>query len=824
MYQWAKTRASMQSGTAGMRIHRLAAATAVAVGAVVLMAAPAQGATCASAPPTVTIALSTAGETATIGTNGSAITLNNVACAGGATTANTDTINVTGTTGNETAVFDLTNGPLGPGATVEAGTSEIEINVNLGLSSGDRITVTGSSSSESFNLGDSGINLNGDDDADILYGTSTELFTVNAGGGGDFISAQGGAGSGSALTVPATLNGDTGDDTLAPGQGNDTIGGGLGTADLVAATAAPAGVTINLATTSAQNTGGLGSITMTGVENAAGSAFNDVLTGDGASNSLTGAGGDDRVNGAAGDDALEGGPGIDTADYSTASAALNVSLAVATPQDTGGFGVDTLDGLENLTGGTGADTLAGDGATNVLHGGSGNDVLEGRGGDDAIDGDAGTDTASALNAPGAVTIDIRAMTLSGAAGSDTLSDVESGLGSAFDDMLVGDDSANTLNGDLGFDTVDYSQSHTGVSVNLGSESASGGGGSDTVLQAEAAIGTPYDDTLTGGTLANSLRGEGGADTLVGAAGNDSLDGGPGADTASYSAQTLTVNIDLAAGTASGGAGDDTLAAIENLIGGASDDVLNGDGGRNEIDGGSGLDSVTGRGGDDSLDGGSGIDTVDFSDSGSAVDVDLAHQRSSGEGEDTLAGFENIHGSAYRDTLSGDTSANVIDGGEGRDVLISDAGNDSLEGGDGTDTVDYSGYSPVTLDRGVSVNLARGRSSGDGSDRLEGVENAIGSSADDLITGSSEANRVSAGPGADSVEGGTGNDKINGGSGEDRLVLGPGADRGLGGGGRDRLQARDGDRDRVDGGGGIDSARVDARDSARDRIRAVERVV
>jgi Ca2+-binding RTX toxin-like protein len=50
-----------------------------------------------------------------------------------------------------------------------------------------------------------------------------------------------------------------------------------------------------------------------------------------------------------------------------------------------------------------------------------------------------------------------------------------------------------------------------------------------------------------------------------------------------------------------------------------------------------------------------------------------------------------------------------------------------------------------------------------------------------------------------------------------LTGGKGRDRLLGGSGSDRLLARDGVRDRVDGGPGRDTARVDAR---RDQVKSV----
>jgi hypothetical protein len=74
-------------------------------------------------------------------------------------------------------------------------------------------------------------------------------------------------------------------------------------------------------------------------------------------------------------------------------------------------------------------------------------------------------------------------------------------------------------------------------------------------------------------------------------------------------------------------------------------------------------------------------------------------------------------------------------------------------------------------------------------------------------------------GRDTVDGKGGQDVIIGGPGNDLIVGGSGLDALYGNAGRDRLLSRDGKSDRVVGGAGQDSARVDRR---RDRVRGVER--
>ena len=110
------------------------------------------------------------------------------------------------------------------------------------------------------------------------------------------------------------IDGGAGDDTIDGGAGNDTLIGGAGidTASYASATSA---VTVSLATTSSQNTGGAGSDILSGFENLTGSNFADKLTGSSAANVIDGGAGADRITGAGGADVLFGGLGDDTFSY-----------------------------------------------------------------------------------------------------------------------------------------------------------------------------------------------------------------------------------------------------------------------------------------------------------------------------------------------------------------------------------------------------------------------------------------------------------------------------------------------------------------------------
>src|SRR5262249_58314151 len=127
---------------------------------------------------------------------------------------------------------------------------------------------------------------------------------------------------------------------------------------------------------------------------------------------------------------------------------------------------------------------------------------------------------------------------------------------------------DSLAGGSGKDRVDYSGS-TAVTVNLSLATAqvSGGdAGGDRLSGIEHAIGSAFDDKLTGTTAVNQLDGSAGNDTLIGGAGADTLIGGTGLDTADYAASTAAVIVDLTdgGGQTGGDAQGDIVITIENV--------------------------------------------------------------------------------------------------------------------------------------------------------------------------------------------------------------------------------------------------------------------
>ena len=261
------------------------------------------------------------------------------------------------------------------------------------------------------------------------------------------------------------------------------------------------------------------------------------------------------------------------------------------------------------------------------------------------------------------------------------------------------------------------------------------------------------------------------------------------------------------------------SGADSLVGTTSNDTIYGGGGNDRLSGGPGSDTLFG---------GSGTDTADYGTSSAGVSVSLATGSGTGGDAqgDTLVSIENLAGSGFGDTLTGNSNRNLLDGGGGDDTLFGgqdddtlwggagndtlfggddddtlrggsgddqlfggtdddtlwgEDGNDTLSGGPGRDTlyggagIDTADYSASTV--AVSVNLASGSGSGGdaASDRLFEIENLIGSALSDTLTGDAGDNYLWGGAGNDTLFGGDGDDTLAGGAGADSLNGGRGMD-------------------------------------------------
>jgi Ca2+-binding RTX toxin-like protein len=134
-------------------------------------------------------------------------------------------------------------------------------------------------------------------------------------------------------------------------------------------------------------------------------------------------------------------------------------------------------------------------------------------------------------------------------------------------------------------------------------------------QGQTILGTSADDTLSGGAGNDSIKGGDGNDSLIAGLGNDFLNGSTGFDTVDYSYTTANLNITLDSSgwaTVNVAVDDvDTLAAIENLTGGAGNDTFIGNSLANVLKGNGGDDILNGGKGKDVLSGGQGADKFVF---------------------------------------------------------------------------------------------------------------------------------------------------------------------------------------------------------------------
>jgi len=229
--------------------------------------------------------------------------------------------------------------------------------------------------------------INGGDGNDILSGGSGND-SIDGGLGRDILSGA---------TGNDTLNGNDGNDTFLEGSstglGNDLLIGGLGVDTLsYAGRTADITMTLDNTTVGGDLVGGEADIAGLDIENLTGGDGTDVLTGNALNNILMGG---------LGDDSLTGGGGKDTASYADHTGAVTATLAGSTPGGGTGTEADTFLNIKNLTGGSGIDTLTGDGLANELVGGLGNDILDGGLGDDILEGGApGNTEANTLTCGG----------------------------------------------------------------------------------------------------------------------------------------------------------------------------------------------------------------------------------------------------------------------------------------------------------------------------------------------------------------------------------------------------------------------------------------
>lgn len=672
------------------------------------------------------------------------------------------------------------------------------------------------------------------------------------------------------------LVGDTGNNSLSGGSGNDTLLGQAG-GDTLDGGEGDDSIEGNAGDDYIYGQAGRDSVDGgDGIDRIWGGSGNDILSGGTGATSgndyLYGEDGNDTIYGYAGTDSIEGGDGDDYIEGGSENDSIDGGIGNDTlyGQDNndyvyGGSGDDIIGGGNNddrlygeegndtITGDAGADTLSGGQGTNRLDGGADNDSFIMSSGVDSIIGGTGTDTLDYSTSTAGIIVNLTTgVGANGDADGDTYTTVEYVAASNYGDTVTGDAAGNAITGNAGDDTL------------------VGGGGGDTFYYSTTNIANALGNDLVDGGTSNDLYDaylRTSAITLY-LDGSKDINGNLIADSTDNGVTLTSGYVGFAKTTYNTVLAIDQMVNIENARGGTNNDLIVGSDVNNTLYGYTGSDTLYGFGGNDTfygdngytdaaidtvyggdgndviyvysgndvLDGGNGIDTVSAgAGSGNSFNVNLATGTATyGVYTHTLSNIENVSGTQYADTITGNGSDNTIWGG---------LGNDSIAGGAGNDLIDFSGYSTnsaAATSSGVTLYLAAADLNFDGSndaatlnqsqvsyipsapagapttiflETLSGFENISGTGFNDKIAGDGNANSLYGIGGNDIIRSGGGNDYLSGGDGSDTLYGDAGADTLYGGNGDDILYANaNGDGslyDRLYGEAGNDTLYVDS---------------
>uniref|UniRef100_UPI0040472DEE hypothetical protein n=1 Tax=Aliarcobacter sp. TaxID=2321116 RepID=UPI0040472DEE len=604
-----------------------------------------------------------------------------------------------------------------------------------------------------------------------------------------------------------------GDDTIIATDGGDTIDGGGNTVagDWLSFKAIGSGITATMA--NGTIAGGLGTTTITDIENLFGSAYIDVMTGDSNDNSINGylendtlfgGAGNDFLLGGEGNDILRGETGIDRYDggegedlidfyYTTSAVEVNLSTTgvindgygneetqVTSIENIGG----TLDYNDILTGDNnnnkiygygGADTLSGLGGVDTLYGGEGNDkLITGAGAGDVAFGGNGTDTFTG-NLDGDILIGGTSLTV-----DDTLEDWID-YSTLTGTVGINVDLSKTVVHDNADDTLDGTYSEVTLST---------GGTADLVVNIENIIGSNNDDTLGGNSGINSIKGGLGDDTIYASAGQDDIDGEDGSDWLSLEYFNPAGNIDLQ----NNNVGDAKAFNIENVIdfNGNRAETVWGSNVDNTFIMYDGNDHVLGRLGNDVYDMGAGDDRM-----------------SANYGNDTLIGGDGTDILDYWNNIGANQGVKIIL----KDVDLNKDG-DTSDSGESTtlSNIAISGLPSLADGNYDFFTITDGRGDTDylykKGDGTADIESFNLTNYADTISADDNINVINAYGGNDTIYSQGGDDYINAGSGNDYIDAGTGNDQVYGDDAQDIIYGNDGN-DRLHGGNDVDQLYGDA---------------
>ena len=532
------------------------------------------------------------------------------------------------------------------------------------------------------------------------------------------------------------ITGDEMNNTVEGGEGGDTMQGGGGM-DTLSYASSDAGVRVTLRDTADGDSNWVDAsrghasgdeVTANSRDeqtfyNIMGSMYDDDLVGDSRANSLMGGDGDDELTGMGGADTVEGGAGADIMDggdesntgdmgdwLSYASSDAGVTINLARQLATGGHAsgdeivtaeedhdmddeTDEIDvsTFEHVRGSAHDDDLTGDHRMNTLEGGAGADDL---------DGGAGMDTATFANAMAGVTVDLGANKgMKGDAEGDTYSNIEMFVGSRMADTFVAGRGHDSVDGSGGSDTISYEKSRAGVTVNLNTQMTPAADATTDLVGAWRYLANNLDKFYVDGgdspdsakgdgekgfasleALLTALGGDNSADVKVDDGGKMNDEGTPDDTSDDTPVADVTVSSVLTGDRGDGGYGGATPAAITSLYGNDNDrtDLRNNYNKGDQLDG---IENVIGSDFDDTITGNSPL----AEDDSETEDVNESMARGTGNKLEGGAGKDTITGGAGNDVIDGgDGDDPMLNGGDGHDDIMGGAGRDELNGGGGND--------------------------------------------------------------------------------------------------------------------------------------------
>lgn len=351
-------------------------------------------------------------------------------------------------------------------------------------------------------------------------------------------------------------------------------------------------------------------------------AYGDTFTG---IEAIQGSGFDDVIYRHQGSMVIDGADGHDTVNYRYAFDVANVVIGGGT-----NAAGDTLLGVEEVIGSTGADRFTVNTSGVTVAGGHGDDVYVINSTGVTVEEDdgfmGGTDHVFTSLSELKLSAFVENLTYTGTAdftgyGNDEVNTIISGAGN---DVLLGGAGGDRFEGGAGIDIVSYDDSTEGLSASLNWGPQSGIALYDVYIDIEGLRGSQYNDSLQGNSDDNILEGGDGDDQITGGDGNDHIYGG------------LASGVDKAgqSDSLSGGAGDDVIV-------GASNDLFtwaSGDDGNDTITlgrgmafGGEGNDVLTATGSNYVLNGDGGNDLLILNLAGQSYAGGSAY---GGQGDDT----------------------------------------------------------------------------------------------------------------------------------------------------------------------------------------------